>query len=646
LSLLPRHGLTWHYRSQDESLIVFSNRHYYDNELSSLPSPGSRPGTGVVWQRLDGRFDRGATRTNQVEAQAVVAEITRRLHEPDPDTDRTSIGVVTFNIQQRDLILDLLEDSPNPLVRQHLTDAVDEPIFVKNLENVQGDERDVILFSLAFSTDPSTGLLPLNFGPLSQVSGERRLNVAVTRARRQVILFASFDPHDIDLNRTAALGTRHLRAYCEMAASGIEASPDLATRRATGHDRVRDTVAEAIRARGHEVTTDLGLSDFTVDIAVRAAGAAHWQVAVMLDGPRWRDRPTVADRDGAPGLLLDIMHWQRVVRFWLPAWLLDAGAVLDGIDTAVAEAATEDAARHATRESARLAAVEEARLQAEAAAGVDELAGAAFDEAVLDEDTGPLTESSHFEPVPHPGASPTWDRPAVASLPARPRPEPAPATGGRLAHDAAATQAADGAPTPVSQTTGAHPAGTGPEPFVPFLSTTIGDRSDIDTVRTNQRVQAAVGQRLREIIAAEGPIEEHRLARLTLQGFGFSKTHEQRRAAVLDLLDPKGTRTYDGGTFIWPDHRDPGTWTGFRHSRTSADRDFDEIPLEEIANALCHAAQGCMGHSEEDLLRTAMDLLGYRRKTEKIDARLRLSLRHAVDTCRIRLGTAGRFQSN
>jgi superfamily I DNA and/or RNA helicase len=213
-SLLPRHSLTWHYRSQDETLIVFSNRHYYNDELSSLPSPGHRPGTGVAWRRVNGRFDRGATRTNQIEAEAVVTEITRRLHEPDPDAGQASIGVVTFNIQQRDLILDLLEDSPDPLVRQHLTDAVPEPIFVKNLENVQGDERDVILFSLAFSTDPATGQLPLNFGPLSQIGGERRLNVAVTRARRQVILFASFVPRYIDLNRTAAVGTRHLRLYC------------------------------------------------------------------------------------------------------------------------------------------------------------------------------------------------------------------------------------------------------------------------------------------------------------------------------------------------------------------------------------------------------------------------------------------------
>jgi hypothetical protein len=641
-SLLPRHGLTWHYRSQDETLIVFSNRHYYDNELSSLPSPGHRPGTGVMWQRVDGRFDRGGTRTNQLEAEAVVAEITRRLHEPDPDTDRTSIGVVTFNIQQRDLILDLLEDSPDPLVREHLKDTVDEPIFVKNLENVQGDERDVILFSLAFSTDPETGLLPLNFGPLSQVGGERRLNVAVTRARRQVILFASFDPQDIDLNRTQAVGTRHLRLYCEMAAAGVHASADLATRRADRRDRVRDAVAEAIRARGHEVTTNHGLSDFTVDLAVRAAGAPHWQVAVMLDGPRWRARPTVADRDCAPTLLRDIMHWPRVVRFWLPAWLLDPDTVLDGIDTAVAEAVAEDAERETAREAARHAAIEEARLRAEAAAEADieDEPGEAASAARAD-DADPLLGVSASEPGPDAETTPEAVTPAVVRLPTQPRSDTAPAGADRYARHAA-PRSVDDRPVSTAQSALAPSPTGGPEPFVPFLPTTVGDRSDIDTIRTNQRVQAAVRQRLGEVLAAEGPIEERRLARLTLQGFGFAKTHEDRRMAVLELLDPRWTRTDHGGAFIWPDHRDPKTWTGFRQSRASTDRDFEEIPPEEIANALCHAAGA--GRSEADLLRAALELLGYRRMTEKIEGRLRLGLRQAMDTGLVAIGPTGRFQ--
>ncbi|HKD98448.1 MAG TPA: DUF4011 domain-containing protein, partial [Micromonosporaceae bacterium] len=124
---LPQRWLSWHYRSQDESLIAFSNRYYYENKLSSLPSPGHGGSiAGVSWRRVNGVFDRGASRTNEVEATAVVAEIARRLR--DPETADGSIGVVTFNIQQRDLILNMLEDSTDPLIRAQLSDSVPEPI--------------------------------------------------------------------------------------------------------------------------------------------------------------------------------------------------------------------------------------------------------------------------------------------------------------------------------------------------------------------------------------------------------------------------------------------------------------------------------------------------------------------------------------
>ncbi|MET7969766.1 hypothetical protein [Micromonospora sp. NPDC005305] len=202
---------------------------------------------------------------------------------------------------------------------------------------MQGDERDVVLFSLAFSTNPETCQLPLNFGPLSQAGGERRLNVAITRARWQVVLFSSFDPSDIDLSRTAAVGTQHLRAYCEMAAAGADRLGDLTTDRAERRSRIRDEVAAALRDRGHEVRTSHGLSDFTVDLAVRRPGSARWQVAVMLDGPDWSARPTVADRDLAPALLRTIMGWPEVVRLWLPAWIHDRTALLDRVDEAVAK---------------------------------------------------------------------------------------------------------------------------------------------------------------------------------------------------------------------------------------------------------------------------------------------------------------------
>ncbi|HEX2073204.1 MAG TPA: DUF4011 domain-containing protein, partial [Geodermatophilus sp.] len=188
---VPRQWLSWHYRSQDESLIAFSNANYYENRLSSFPAPThGRPssgpnGRGISLVRVNGTFHRSGAgrllRTNPMEAKAVVAEIRRRFAASPSEVP--SIGVVTFNAQQRAYIEGLLRDAGDERLVEALDRTDGEGLFVKNLENVQGDERDVVLFSTGFSVN-DRGFLPLNFGPLNRVGGERRLNVAVTRARR------------------------------------------------------------------------------------------------------------------------------------------------------------------------------------------------------------------------------------------------------------------------------------------------------------------------------------------------------------------------------------------------------------------------------------------------------------------------------
>ncbi|MBQ0978092.1 DUF4011 domain-containing protein [Micromonospora sp. M61] len=595
---LPQRWLSWHYRSHDESLIAFSNRYYYDNKLSSLPSPGAASSAGVSWRRVEGRYDRGGSRTNEVEARAILADITRRLH--DPATATQSVGVVTFNIQQRDLILNLLEESPDPIIREHLSGAVAEPIFVKNLENVQGDERDVVLFSLAFSTNLETGQLPLNFGPLSQAGGERRLNVAITRARRQVILYSSFDPSDIDLSRTSALGTQHLRAYCEMAAAGAERLGDLATDRTERRSRIRDEVAAALRDRGHEVRTSHGLSDFTVDIAVRRPGSPLWQVAVMLDGPDWSARPTVADRDSAPTLLRSIMGWPEVVRFWLPAWIHDRSALLDRVDEAVTRA---DAPTTAEPESSPVAAAPEAV-----------------------ELPQPRSETD-VEPLhPAPTAELPQPRLAVDEEPLRGE-SAAPVTA--LAATTTATSAADTITV---------------SPFVPYVPTSLGDQADLDLLATDRRVRDLMRNALREIIEAEGPIEQHRLARLALARFGFLRTREDRRTAVLSLVDSRRLYTHPTvSRYAWPEGADPQTYRAYRVTQASNDRAFEEVPPEEVANAFVHVLQGMPSMDEERLLRAGLERLGYRRRTEKIDKLLRYGLHVAVTSGRLRFDQEGRL---
>ncbi|MGV8896271.1 MAG: DUF3320 domain-containing protein [Rhodoglobus sp.] len=331
---VPSLALTWHYRSQDESLIQFSNEHYYGN-LSTFPSPlhGVRDdgleGHGISLVQLNGRFLRSATgkdlRTNPVEARAIVDEIQRRFWA-SPNS-YPSLGVVTFNAQQRALIESLLRDAGDTRIIEAL-EAPDEGLFVKNLENVQGDERDTILFSTAFSVN-DRGILPLNFGPVSQAGGERRLNVAITRARRQVILFSSFEPSELRAEESSSVGLRHLKAYLEMAA-GRSSS---AARRfgAKSVDRHREQIADRLRQRGLSVTTDVGLSDFKVDLSLADQENPESPImAVLLDNSSWAERRTVADRDGLPtAVLRNLMKWPGVSRVWMPAWIADPNLVVD-----------------------------------------------------------------------------------------------------------------------------------------------------------------------------------------------------------------------------------------------------------------------------------------------------------------------------
>ncbi|WP_409332326.1 DUF4011 domain-containing protein [Trujillonella humicola] len=340
---VPRQWLSWHYRSQDESLIAFSNRQYYENRLSSFPAPvHGQPsadvhGRGVALVRVDGTFHRSGRgkllRTNPIEAEAVVAEVRRRF-AASPD-ELPSLGVVTFNMQQRAHIDGLLRDSGDDRLIEALDRTDGEGLFVKNLENVQGDERDVILFSTGFSVN-ERGVLPLNFGPLNRAGGERRLNVAVTRARRQVVVFSSFDPAQLRAEETSSVGVKHLRAYLDLAALGTNALPQNG-RSSAAPDRHRDEVAAALRDRGVAVRTDVGLSDFKVDLALARAEAPDEPiVAVLLDGPGWARRGTVGDRDGLPiDVLRGMLGWPAVERVWLPSWLADRHDVLDRLVAAV-----------------------------------------------------------------------------------------------------------------------------------------------------------------------------------------------------------------------------------------------------------------------------------------------------------------------
>jgi superfamily I DNA and/or RNA helicase len=223
--------LEWHYRSRDPSLIRVSNREFYKDGLILPPSPlQNDPAYGLAFTRVAGAYDRSGKRDNRLEGAAIV----KRVVEHAAATPSFSLGIVTFSSAQRNLITELLEYErrQDRTLDEFLREGGSEDVFVKNIENVQGDERDVILVSVGYGpTEPGARLTNMNFGPVNGEGGERRLNVLFTRARLRCEVFASFDPGDIDLTKVSKEGPRVLKRFLEFAKTGL-----MADKVATGAD--------------------------------------------------------------------------------------------------------------------------------------------------------------------------------------------------------------------------------------------------------------------------------------------------------------------------------------------------------------------------------------------------------------------------
>ena len=323
---MPQRHLLWHYRSRHESLIAYSNSRYYDNSLRTFPSPDDLV-SKVSWVHVEGFYDKGGTKQNRAEAEAVTAEIVRRLS--DPELRRDSIGVVTFNIIQQILIDDMLAEElrKNPELEQYAEEMY-EPILVKNLENVQGDERDVILFSIGYAPDKD-GNVSMNFGPVNQDGGWRRLNVAISRARKEMIVFSVIRPEQIDLSRTRSEGVAGLRGFLDFAAKGSQALP---IRKTVGADTTggafADRVAEELENLGYSVRRNIGSSEYKIDIGVIDPDEeGRYLVGIMCGNKNSFELTNARDRNIVQPSVLRGLGW-RILYVHVLDWLDNSAKVL------------------------------------------------------------------------------------------------------------------------------------------------------------------------------------------------------------------------------------------------------------------------------------------------------------------------------
>lgn len=311
---MPEIHLKWHYRSKDESLIAFSNREFYDNSLYTFPSPKSQ-NSAIKFVKVQGVYDRGRTKQNVEEALAVVEEVIKRLSHAE--LRKHSIGIVTFSAVQQTLIDDMLTETfrQSPRLEQYAMQR-SEPLFVKNLENVQGDERDVILFSIGYGQD-SQGKLSLNFGPLNREGGWRRLNVAASRAKREMVVFSSITYDMINLASTSSQGVKALRAFLEYAQKGTAALSCKASHlQPPVRQGIEEKILNMLRQKGYDGEINYGTSGYKINIAIKDPdNPQRFILGLMCDSVSYSKVKTVRDREVAAFASLKRLGW-NIMRVW------------------------------------------------------------------------------------------------------------------------------------------------------------------------------------------------------------------------------------------------------------------------------------------------------------------------------------------
>ncbi len=551
---MPQSHLLWHYRSRHESLIAFSNHHFYADKLYTFPSINDRE-SKVTLVPIDGFFDRGKSRQNRAEAEAIVSELIRRSQ--DPVCMEQSVGVVSFNIQQQNLIDDLFTEAckSNSELEQWAYEST-EPIFIKNLENVQGDERDVILFSIGYGPD-ATGKTYMNFGPLNREGGWRRLNVAVSRARQEMKVFSSIRADQIDLARTAAEGVVALKAFLEYASgAALTNNAQNLFKAADDKNGVAIMLKRRLEREGYQSQLQVGHSKYKIDLGViDPKKPSRYLMGILLDGEAYQSAKTTRDRELSQISVLKGLGW-RIHRLWSVDWW-------DNSD----------------KEFAKI---------------IDLLKAPVSCADPLLLKTG-LPMDGAAQPVPNQ----------------------------KLEHSLYEASILSTSSAPTSETALYQAATLPVRPMTP------------DEYLLPQKV-GLIKSAIHTILEQEAPISEPLLTRRVVQSFGISRAGsriQQRTAAVLRSMNLLCTRHGDQ-TYYWLSSQHPDTYSSFRVSASGV-REAGDIPVQEIANAVCAALERQIAMPKDDLLRETANLLGYTRLGNNVISSVTAGIVYAVKTRKI-----------
>ena len=554
---IPWLHLDWHYRSRHESLITFSNYHFYGNRLMVFPSP-YRKGLGVSWHHVPGGvYDKGKTRTNLAEAKAIVSEIVRRLQAPE--LSRFTIGVVTFNQAQQNRIEDLLDvaRAETPELDQFFSEDLEEPVFVKNLENVQGDERDVILFSVCYGPD-MLGRVSMNFGPMNKEGGERRLNVAITRARREVLVFSTLKADQINLSKTRAIGVKHLKNFLEYADKGPTAIAEaIETDLDSDFDSpFEEAVFDAIVKLGWEVHKQVGCAGYRIDLAVvDPESHGRYLLGIECDGANYHRSKTARDRDKLRESVLRDLGWE-LHRIWSTDWWTNPEQEIRKIERAI-----------------------------ERAREIDQNGVYDIDEREVEEAEG---------------------------------------------REVFASSLVSGSSKP-SNIDEFHPE----QELIHYKPLIFYEKYGSIETFYESRSTPLLREKIVQIVEYEGPISLNLAANHISHLWGIKRVTKRVLERVLSVI-PKDiikTQKTSDGYFLWPKDIDPSNYDSFRvpDSSGGGSRQANDIPIEEVENALVYLLKQNVNAPLDELVRGTARLFGFNRVGRMVNERIRKSIKNLIN---------------
>ena len=659
-SNLPKMTLKCHFRSQHEALISFSNRAFYDSELVTFPAPDSALQSPIYWHHVDGgQFERTGPYkgSNPIEADQVVAEIVRRLE--DPSTSGKSIGVVTFNEAQKNLIVQKLEALGNESVIAaiNLKDKA-RSLFVVPLEKVQGDERDTIILSVGYSYQGGQKeKVSPTWGPLINEGGERRLNVAITRAIQDMVIFCSFDPNHVSSENATYKGVKLTKEFLQVCRdSSVGNGASLRGRDVTSKDYHRRAILEQLKSEGIHVVENVGLSKFRIDLAVSTSSMSGQFLAIVLDGLDWASRSTPYDRDLLPDSTLRTIGWRRTGRVWLKSVIEEPQLVL----TTVKAELRREQNRVDLKKTLEDRGFEIGDSSAMAMSGIDlavrrqgqrgwpiaiSLNGPDLFRQLLSYDgekppTDFLKEHTCVE------AMSIWLPDLATNLEQI-------LTQIEEAVERASTELDHLFPPVELQETREESAteiAVVPTPDRNQISVLMDSELRTDLVDASTLPKAgdqsllgpgpamnipAVQRAATEIVETEGPIIESRLASLLVARFGMSAVKKSRAESLQTMYQHLSRTTSPFGVVFWSDTRPSGSWIGYRTCPGEITRTIDEVSAEELSNAMVDVVRLGASATEEQIIRQVALAYGRKAVTGVLKTKLTEILQWTVTSGRL-----------